>query len=83
MVRIGYFGMGGGGGVGGIGIGGGGVATPATVVGVGGGGVVGTGTAVAGSPQPAIDVARFHPPSPLTSPHVDWNVRRIVFGEGL
>ena len=48
-----------------------------------GGGVVGTGTAAAGSPQPAIPVARFHPPSPLTSPHVDWNVRRIVFGEGL
>ena len=80
MVRMGYFGMGGGGGV--IGVGGG-VATPATVVGVVGGWVVGTGTAAAGSPQPAIDVARFHPPSPLTSQHVDWNVRRIVFGEGL
>ena len=78
---MGYFGMGGGGGVVGVGIGG-----VATVDGAGiatGGGVVGTGTADAGSPQPAIPVARFHPPSPLTSPHVDWNVRRIVFGEGL
>jgi len=81
MVRMGYFGMGGGGGGGGVGVGG-----VATVDGAGiatGGGVVGIGTADAGSPQPAIAVARFHPPSPLTSLHVDWNVKRIVFGEGL